>query len=324
MALSGSINFIATGKQIVTAALNLITERAAEVPTTNSEIADGLNALNRMVKGWQAQGLHLWKMDEGILFLREGVNKFTVGTGSTTTSDQATLEDDFISTTLSAAFAAGVNTITVASTVGMKGLIDSSAADVIGIRLTDGTRQWTTIENVNSTTSLQITDVLTGAATLDDSVFTYTSPIEKPLRVHSMRRTRFGQDQEVELEKWSRQQYFAQTLKTSQGTPTNFYFTPEISSGRFRIWQTANDVDQFLRFTFERTIQDFDISTNNPDFPVEWTDTLVWNLAARIGLEYGVALQELQLVTIRAEQMLEDLLGWDEEVTSLNVQPDYG
>lgn len=321
MALSGSIDFIATGKQIVTAALNLIAERAAEIPTNNNEISDGLNALNRMVKAWQANGMHLWKLDEGILFLREGVNNFTVGT---TTSDQATLEDDFISTTLSADFAAGVNTITVASTTGMKGLIDSETADVIGIRLTDGTRQWTTIENVNSTTSLQITDVLTGAATSGDSVFTYTDAIEKPLRVHSMRRARFGQDQEIELEKWSRQQYFAQTLKTSQGTPTNFYFTPEISSGRFRIWQTANDVDQFLRFTFERTIQDFDESNNNPDFPVEWTDTLVWNLAARIGIEYGVSLQELQIITVRAEQMLDDLLGWDEEVTSLNVQPDYG
>lgn len=79
-----------------------------------------------------------------------------------------------------------------------------------------------------------------------------------------------------------------------------------------------------INFTFERQLQDFDESNDNPDFPVEWTECLIWNLAARIGPEYKIPLVQLQLIIARGEQLLDDLLGWDEELTSMNVQPDYG
>ena len=321
MATSGSSDFALTGSQIVTKALNLCAERAAEVAGTSNEISDGLDSLNAMTKAWAAQGNHLWAVDEGVLFMREGVQNYTLG-GST--GDQATLVDDLITTTLTAAPLSGANTITVASTTGMQGLIDSGTADYIGIRLDDDTRQWTTIENVNSATSLQITDVLTSAAVSGDSVFTFSDYIVKPMRVPVTRRQTFGQSEEIPLDKWSRQQYFAQTLKSSPGTPTNFYYRPERTQGRLYVWQTANDVDQMMNFTFERQLHDFDETTDNPDFPVEWTECLIWNLAARIGPEYKIPLQQLQIIIARGEQLLDDLLGWDEELTSMDVQPDYG
>lgn len=321
MATSNSTDFSMTGKQLITSALNLIAERGAEVPGTSNEIADGLIDLNMLTKSWMINGRHLWTIDEAVLFLRTGVTKYTIG-GST--PDEATLIDDFISTTLTAAPLSGVNTITVASTTGMKGLIDSGSADKIGIRLADDTRQWTTIENVNSSTSIQITDILTDAGVIGDSVFTYTTDLEKPLRVPDGRRLSFGNDDEIPLTKWSNQQYFAQTLKTSQGTPTNFYYQPKRDDGRLYIWQTADDVDKMVNFTFERTLEDFDESSNNPDFPVEWNLCLVWNLAAIMGPQYKIPLDALQIIMIKAEQLLEDVLGWDEELTSLNVQPDYG
>jgi hypothetical protein len=57
------------------------------------------------------------------------------------------------------------------------------------------------------------------------------------------------------------------------------------------------------------------------DFPIEWADALVWGLAARIGFEYQAPLQKMQMIKQNADQFLDDMLGWDEETVSLNIQP---
>jgi len=95
-----------------------------------------------------------------------------------------------------------------------------------------------------------------------------------------------------------------------------------VTNGRIYVWQTASSVNQFVRFSFERTIQDFDANSDNPDFPIEWTEALVWNLAARLGVDYDAPPQKMQLVTINAEIMLDDILGFDQEYDSINLQPD--
>ena len=79
MARSGSVDFAVTANDIIKKALALVADRAAEIPLTNNEITDGLQSINILVKAWQGQGLHLWKRDEGILFLDVGVNSYLLG-----------------------------------------------------------------------------------------------------------------------------------------------------------------------------------------------------------------------------------------------------
>lgn len=313
MARSGTIDFNVTADTIIRKALALVAERAAEIPLQNNEISDGMQDLNIMVKAWQGQGLHLWKRVEGVLFLDPGISSYLLGPDGA----EATLEEDLINTELTTAAVITATTLVVTDTTGM------TAGDFIGIELDDGTRQWTTIVSVDSATGLTITDALTAAAAIDSSVFTFTTIIERPLRIESARRHRLGSGTEVELNKWSRQQYFAQTNKASQGTQTNFYYQPKLDNGQIYIWQTANSVNQLLKFTFQQAIEDFDVTNNNPDFPVEWAEALIWGLAARIGHQYQVQLQKMQMIKADAEQYLDAILGFDEEVTSLDVQPDH-
>ena len=42
-----------------------------------------------------------------------------------------------------------------------------------------------------------------------------------------------------------------------------------------------------------------------------------------IGHEYQVQLNKMQMIEARATQLLDDALGFDEEIVSLNVQPDF-
>jgi hypothetical protein len=304
-----------TAADIVTAALRLIGEIDANQPVKPEEAQDGLEALNFMVKDWQNQGLHLWTKTEGVLFLDVGKTDYLIGPSG----DEATTEDDFLNTELSVAGVATDTTINLDSSAGR------AIGDKIGILLDDGTRQWTTISTIPGSTSVTIPSPgLTGGAAIDNSVFSYTNQIDRPIRLLQLRRDTIDNTDEIEATQWSREEYFAQPNKTSQGTINNWYFSPQLTNGRLYIWQTANDADQLARFTFERPIDILDSTTDAPDFPAEWFRTLKYNLAADIAPEYTLSQDRLDRIEAKAQSLLENALGFDTENDSMAMQPDFG
>lgn len=203
-------------------------------------------------------------------------------------------------------------------------LLDSTTGDLIGIRLDDNTRQWTKVVEILSATEVFTADGLTGAAAIDNSVFSFPALIPRPLRILQARRETIGNDDEIEARQWSRQQYFAQPDKTSQGSVNNWYYSPQLTDGRLYIWQTANNVDQVVKFTYIRPINISSETVDIPDFPAEWFRTLKYNLAAEIAPEYRLPLDRLSYIASKAAEFLEDSLGYDVEDDSLNIQPDFG
>ena len=163
---------------------------------------------------------------------------------------------DFTATETTADFrAANVSTtITETTLVTAANFVDTTTGDFVGIELDDNTRQWTKILSIAGTT-LTLVDAITSAAAINNSVFTFTSLIERPLRITGCRRSRLGDNTEVEIDKWSEQEYRAQTNKASEGVPTAFYYSPSLSNGEIFIWQTADSVQRVLKFTFQRPIQ---------------------------------------------------------------------
>lgn len=313
MATSGSVSFSMTAERVIDKAFAKIGVKEAEQALESFEFQDGIDALNLMIKSWGAQGLHLWTKDEGVLFLDVGKTDYNLGPAG----DEATRLDDFIGTTSTAAKVATDVIIAVASTAGMV------AADNVGVELDDNTRHWTTIASVDSPTQITITAGLPSASKSGSTVFTFTSLIQRPQRILSCRRKTFADDNEIPVNSWSRQEYFNQVNKTSTGTVVNCYYSPQLDDGRLYVWQTASSVNDFLRFTFERPIEDILIGDDNLDFPVEWLEAIIYNLAMRLADDYDVPVTKVQTVSAKAVQFLDDLLGWDEEMESLNLQPDF-
>jgi len=313
MATSGTTLFTLTAGDLINKAMGKIGVKVAEAALEPSELQDGLDVFNMMIKAWAAQGLHLWAKTEGILFLDVGKTDYFLGPAG----DEATRFDDFIGTTSTAAHITTDVIITVTSTTGMV------AADTVGVELDDNTRHWTTIVTVDSPTQITITAGLPSASKSGSSVFTFTTLIDRPNRVLSCRRKTFSQDDEIPVIKWSRQQYFNQVNKFSQGTVVNCYYSPQLDNGRMYVWQTASSVDDLLLFTFERQLEDILIGDDNVDFPSEWLQAIVYNLAALLVDDYDTPLAKADRIVQKANQFLDDILGWDEEMTSLNLQPDF-
>lgn len=306
----------ATARDIVNAALRLIGEIDANQSVNAPDTQDTLQALNYMIKGWQNQGLHLWTKTEGVLFLDKGKTDYLLGPSG----DEATNSDDLITTAMSVAGIATDTTINIDLSAGM------AIGDIIGVRLDDGTRQWTTILTIPDGLSVTIpAPGLTGATAIDNSVFTYTNQLDRPVRLLQLRRDKLGTtEEEIEAEQWSREEYFAQPDKISEGTINNWYYSPQLVDGRLYIWQTANDVDQVARFTYERPIEITLDTSENPDFPAEWFRTLKYNLAADIAPEYRVPQDRLDRIELKADELLEGSLGFDFEPDSISMQPWIG
>jgi hypothetical protein len=304
-----------TIQELIEGALRLLQVSDANQSIDASETQDTLEALNDLLKNYQKHGLHLWTKTEGVLFLDVGKTDYLLGP----TGDEATTKDDFISTELSVAGVATDVIINVDSTAGMV------AADIIGVLLDDGTRHWTTIVSVDSSLLLTINTGLPSGAAIDNSVFTYTTILDRPVRILQARRDTIGStSDEVVAHQWSREEYFAQPNKTSQGTTNNWYYSPLTTNGRMYVWQTANSADQIVRFTFERPIDVYTDISDSILVPAEWYRVLKFNLAADIGPDTDVTTDRLNYITEKAKVLLDDALGSDQEFESISIQPNFG
>ena len=313
MATSGSTDFNLTALEVVESAFSKVGVKAAEQDLEAPQIKDGMRSLNLMMKMWQSQGLHLWAKQEGVLFLDAGKTDYLLGP----TGDEATTLDDFIGTTTTGDEAALAVVIGVTDSTGM------TAADSVGIKLDSGVRHWTTIVSVDSSVQITITTGIPTVAAEGASVFTYTTILERPLRVLSSRRKTYGEDNEIAVNSWSRDEYFNQVNKTSQGTVVNAYYSPQLGNGRYYVWQTASDANQLVRFTYERAFEDVEVNADNLDFPAEWLEPIIYNLAARLTDDYKTPPQRAQNILVKAVALLEDVTQWDEEMESINIQPDF-
>jgi hypothetical protein len=189
--------------------------------------------------------------------------------------------------------------------------------------------QWTTIATLPGSNVITLDDALTDSATTDNGVYSYTSKIQKPMRVDGARR-RLGSTAssitgvvDVPAKILARRDYMDLSIKNSVGASTQIHYNPKINGGNLYVWQQTGNVMDTLRLTVEYPIQDFDDLSNNPDFPVEWYEAIVFNLAVRLAPEYGVTGQQLQDIMLLASQFLDAAKGFDQEYDYVQFVPDY-
>jgi hypothetical protein len=140
----------------------------------------------------------------------------------------------------------------------------------------------------------------------------------RPLRISSARLS-VGSI-ETPLQEVSRAEYFDLPNKTSSGRPSLFYYDPQLGLGKIYLWPTvAAGVTATLKFSFQRSVEDFDAAGDTPDFPQEHLEAISYNLAARLAPKFGTTIgQEVAAIAISS---LDDLMGWDREPASVFFQP---
>lgn len=284
MATSGSYNYTLDRNSLIALSFKLINVYAIGATVSANDYSFASDLLNLMLKGWQP-AIKIWKRRVAYLFPALSDHDYSIST----TGWHVT--NSYISTTISAAEASGQTVLSLTSTTGM------TALDNIGIELDGGSRQWTTIVSVDSATQVTITTALTGAAAATNTVITYTSKINRPLRILQATTIDLdSSDSEVMMKSISYDEYRNYPVKSNDGRPTVYYYDRVLDSGVLYIYPETSKVNYIISFTYHDAIQDMDASTDNFDVPAEYLETIVYNLAVRLAFTYGkfLELEKLQ------------------------------
>lgn len=309
MATSNSVNFTMNRNEIITDVLESLNVKSPNEAAVAADIVSCARKLNMMVKSWMKQGMHLWAMSEATLFLN--VDDATYDLGST--ADHCT--NTYVHTTLSTAEASGSTSLGITSATGM------SASDNIGIVLDDGTIHWTTISGAPGTTTTIATG-LASAAAAGNVVFAYTTKINRPLRIISAYRRDIS-NADIPVEIISRTDYANLSNKTTSGKAIQIFYNPQLTNGILSVWPRPDLATDVLRFWYERPLEDFDASTDSPDFPIEWAEAICTGLEYRMAPVYGLTQTEINERKERAIVMLDLAMSFDKENTSVFFQPDF-
>jgi len=313
MATSGSSDFAVTRDQIIKKAAVKIKAIAAGATLDNQTQVDFSLELNAIVKGWAAIGHHVWTINEATLFPAVSQGRYAL---SATSSDHCTDTYDYQTTTLSAAEASGQTVLSVTSSA------DMAASDYVGIVMDDGSLHWSTISSVDSSTQITIADATDDDAASGNYVFGYTTKIVRPLKITAARRYNYETGDSSLITPIARIDYQDLTTKEDTGVVNQFFYDQQASIGYLNLWYEPEDLDELVRFTYHRPIEDFDAAGNNPDFPQEWYGALWWNLALAMAPEYDVPTDKFRQIADMAVMNLGLVTGYDREVEDVQFAPD--
>jgi len=299
MATSGSKNYSITRAKIIEGALRKLGVFDAGETVSGDNTVAAVQALNLLTKEWSARGADIWLRDEITLFLQKNTKLYALGTTNATAS--------YVETTLSSAEALGQTVISVTSSTGM------TAADNVGIKMDDDTIHWTTIVSVDSSTQITITTATDYAAASGNKVYTYTTTAGRPTKIsYAYRRDVNGLDTEVRLV--GEKEYMRLSNKSSDGPPVEIWYQPTLTTGSLYVWPDNGGASwDKLVMSVHYHADDFDSASDNPEFPIEWGNALVWGLAAELASENGIPLKEIGYFEQKAEHKLNEALDWDVE-----------
>ena len=142
---------------------------------------------------------------------------------------------------------------------------------------------------------------------------------DRPVRIANARKIITNDETEIRIT--DRATYMAQPNKISTGEPVFVYYDPQLGNGQLYVWPTP-DRDYEIRFSAQQYPDDFDDLTNEPYFPPEWYEALVYGLAWRLCPKYEVNPADRQEVAAMAQIFLKEAEDGDQEQGSIYLQPE--
>jgi hypothetical protein len=153
-----------------------------------------------------------------------------------------------------------------------------------------------------------------------------TVDIPKPLKVTQAILHDTSTNIDIPMRIITRDEYLRLGNKETTGQPIQIYYDPKRDHGVLYVFPPANqsaaDTKQ-IKFTYQKPFEDFDSSTDEPDFPQEWFEALKYGLATRLAGEYGIAMEDRKQLLQEAILIKNEALGFGTEEGSFWITPDY-
>lgn len=142
----------------------------------------------------------------------------------------------------------------------------------------------------------------------------------RPLRIlDAFIRDSSGNDTSLKI--ISRYDYDTQGAKASQSTPNQLWYDPQLTNGIVTVYGVPIDATNTIHIVIQRQFQDFNSSTDNPDFTQEAYLMLVYGLADMIGLKYRVTADIRQEIALKFKMYKDQFFGYQQEQVPITLVP---
>lgn len=312
MTTTGSVAFNPSTVQMMTRAARLVNQCSDYEDLGGTKLADYVWQANAMLKRWaKIPGAQCWATVEGTLFPVAGQYQYRAGTGATDHITQT-----FYQTAVTSDETLGQTAISIDSTSNI------ANGDFVGIVIDDGSIFWSTIAAVAGA-SVNIADPLPDSAAAGNAVFTYTAKITRPIEVIAARRYNVISTHETPIDLAARLDFREYPRKREAGSINTLFYDKQWPLGVFNIWQVPAAATELVNFTWRRPLEDFLVSQTaaTGDFPPEWVDPVVWNLAAMYLPKATIDEASARRIEGNAAQFLFDVMGADRDHESVFFQP---
>lgn len=309
MARSSSYDFALSRDGIVNAAFRLLGVLGEAQTASTERLSQGGQALNMMVKLWQAEGIALWKNTELVLIPQADTILYPIGPTGT---QKCSLKSGLTITQVATSADSGSTTITHTTGYSLE------TGYSVGIETDNGDIHWASITDIVDET-ITIDDALDYRAGAGNYMYFSTDwTPARPLEVIQVW-SRDSNNIDIPIELISQQEYRSLSNKTTEGKPNSCTFDPQLDNVSITLWPEPNNMKERIHLIAKLPLQDFDSSQDSADFPVEWSEALVYNLAVRLAAEYGRT--PSQLVVMLAMASYESLVGFSREEVSVKFSP---
>jgi hypothetical protein len=112
----------------------------------------------------------------------------------------------------------------------------------------------------------------------------------------------------------------------STGVPVNYTYQPKVNLGVFSVWPIPDSsvtAGTKIRLQYQSPFEYFNAAVDTPDFPEEWNNALIYNLAMLLSDENNVPLQKKQWIEKQADKHLATALSAGTEESSFYIQRDW-
>jgi hypothetical protein len=322
MPLSGSYDFSVTRDTIIQAALRKLGVLGDGQTPTTAQYNNAAFSLNLMTKAWQAEGMPLWARKFLYLLPVTGTNEYLVGpTAQATYHCVTSYRRNDIATTINSPTTSLVLSTSDTSTSG----------DYVGIELDNGNIFWTTTTTTGAGTTKTITTTVPSQASAGLRVFFHAAGAfaQKFLRLQYAWRIDLNSDLEIQIpmNMPSMQDMQDHMNGSVANIPIEISYIPSQGSplpggtSTVYLWPRFKGGDYIIKMDVQYPYQDFDASTNDPDFPQEFYEALVYNLAVRLAPDYKYPAEARTLLKQEAVGAKKIAFDSNYEEASFFIQP---
>lgn len=305
MAISGSYNFSVTRNEIVAGALRILGVIGEGDTPSADQYTTGSEALNMMVKAWQAEGLPIWVIKQCWVEVAQGKQKYSI---------------------------VNINSDGEA--------VSSGAANMFPLKVYQGWwRSRTAVTSgwvANTSKSLNNTvypttengfyyNCTTAGTTHATTEPTWPTIVGTTVTDGTVVWTAVAWDQiDIPAVQLSEQEYSFLGNKSSSGSPIQFFYKKLRTSGELSLFPVPGSADTGKRFYFlaQTPFADFDASTDDADFPQEYFRALKFGLASELSFDYGYPDRSRESLERRSEAYKDEAFAFTQEEESITFQVD--